>query len=124
MEQKLVVSSLVPGCSHPRSLIACSMQLQRGKAWEMWSCAFVSGRQMVAVPNCILFCIHPSLTSERQTVFLLPFEHSNIQPSEGKRLQVPFVKNQEAKLVPFMHLQSGFLLGVDGDIGTTWGALS
>ena len=44
-----------PGCSHLQYLIAYSMQIQRRKAWEIWSHAVTSGRQMVdvwgAVPN-------------------------------------------------------------------------
>ena len=36
--------ALFPGCSHLlQSLIACSMQMLRGKAWEVWSCAVISG---------------------------------------------------------------------------------
>jgi len=68
MEQKLVVSSLAPGCSHPRSLIACSMQLQRRKAWEIWSRAFVSGTQMVALPDCnpVLHSSAPNTGNDKQ----------------------------------------------------------
>ena len=33
-----------PGCSHLQNLITCSMQIRRGKAWEIWSRAFTSGR--------------------------------------------------------------------------------
>ena len=44
-----------PGCSHLQYLIACSMQIRRGKAWEISSRAVTSGRQKVdtrgAVPN-------------------------------------------------------------------------
>ena len=36
-----------PGRSHLQYLIACSMQIWRGKAWEIWSRAVTSGRQMV-----------------------------------------------------------------------------
>ena len=36
-----------PGRSHLKYLIAYSMQIRRGKAWEIWSCAVMSGRQKV-----------------------------------------------------------------------------
>ena len=36
-----------PGRSHLQYLIAYSMQIRSGKAWEIWSRAFTSGRQMV-----------------------------------------------------------------------------
>jgi len=36
-----------PGRSHLQYLIAYSMQIWRGKAWEIWSHAVTSGRQMV-----------------------------------------------------------------------------
>ena len=45
----------IPGCSHLQYFIACSMQMWRGKAWEIWSCVVMSGRRRVdtsgAVPN-------------------------------------------------------------------------
>ena len=34
-----------PGRSHLQYLIAYSMQIRRGKAWEIWSHAVMSGRQ-------------------------------------------------------------------------------
>jgi len=44
-----------PGHSYLQYLIAYSMQIWRGKAWEIWSCEVTSGRQMVdtrgAVPD-------------------------------------------------------------------------
>ena len=43
--QKSVAS--FPGCSHLQNLIACSMQIRRGKTWEIWSRAVTSGRQRV-----------------------------------------------------------------------------
>jgi len=47
--------ALFPGRSHLQYLITCRMSIQRGKAWENWSCAVTSGRQRVdtlgAVPN-------------------------------------------------------------------------
>jgi len=36
-----------PGRSHLQYLIAYSMQIRRGKAWEIWSRAVMSGRQKV-----------------------------------------------------------------------------
>jgi len=41
------LSSLVPGRSHLQYLIAYSMQIRRGKAWEIWSRLVTSGRQKV-----------------------------------------------------------------------------
>jgi len=47
-----------PGHSHLQYLIAYSMQIQRGKAWEIRSRAVTSGRQMVdtwgAVPTVVI----------------------------------------------------------------------
>ena len=40
---KSSMHSLVPGRSHIQSLIACSIQIRRGKAWETWS-HVVSGK--------------------------------------------------------------------------------
>ena len=49
-----------PGHSHLQYLIAYSMQIRRGKAWEISSRAVVSGRQMVdtrgAVPDSSNSC--------------------------------------------------------------------
>jgi len=42
-----------PGHSHLQYLIAYSMQIQRGKAWEMWLCAFMSGRQKVDIRGAV-----------------------------------------------------------------------
>ena len=36
-----------PGRSHLQYLIAYSMQIRRGKAWEIWSCVVMSGKQRV-----------------------------------------------------------------------------
>jgi len=48
------VASL-PGRSHLQYLIAYSVQIRRGKAWEIWSRAVTSGRQKIdtreVVPN-------------------------------------------------------------------------
>ena len=53
-----------PGCFNLQSLIACSMQLWRGKAWEIWSCAVTSGRQISqAFPLCI--CIQQAIKDWR-----------------------------------------------------------
>ena len=41
-----------PGCSHLQYLIASSMQIQRGKTWEIWSHAVMSGRQRVHGGHC------------------------------------------------------------------------
>ena len=38
-----------PGYSHLQYLIACSMQIRRGKAWEIWSRVVPSGRQVQRV---------------------------------------------------------------------------
>ena len=49
-----------PGHSHLQYLIDYSMQIRRGKAWEIWSRAVMSGRQMVdtqgAVPDSSNCC--------------------------------------------------------------------
>ena len=56
---KMTIASF-PGRSHLQYLIACSMQIRRRKAWEIWSRAVTSGRQMVdtrgAVPNSSNSC--------------------------------------------------------------------
>ena len=36
-----------PGLSHLQYLMTYSMQIRRGKAWEIWSCTVTSGRQRV-----------------------------------------------------------------------------
>lgn len=36
-----------PGRSHLNSLNTYSMQMVRGKAWEVWSCVMMSGRQRI-----------------------------------------------------------------------------
>ena len=36
-----------PGRSHLNSLNTCSMQTWRVKAWEIWSCVMMSGRQRI-----------------------------------------------------------------------------
>ena len=55
-----------PGRSHHPCLIACSMQIRRGRAWDIWSCVMTSGRQMAdiwaAVPDrnnstCMSRCV-------------------------------------------------------------------
>ena len=47
-----------PDRSHLQYLFACSMQIRRRKAWEIWSHAVMSGRQRVdiqgAVPDEVL----------------------------------------------------------------------
>ena len=40
--------ALIPGRSHLQYLIACSMQIQRGRAREIWSRLVTSGRRRVA----------------------------------------------------------------------------
>jgi len=46
-----------PGHSHLQYLIACSMRIWRGKAWNIWPRAMMSGRQRIdtqgVVPNII-----------------------------------------------------------------------
>jgi len=58
-----------PCHSRLQSLIACSMRVQRRKAWEIWSCVVTSGRQRVdtwgAVPNWSPSGhVHPSTGSQ------------------------------------------------------------
>jgi len=67
-----------PGRSHLQYLIAYSMQIRRGKAWEISSRAITSGRQKVdtrgAVPdssNCRFVSNHP-WRYERWMVLTLP----------------------------------------------------
>jgi len=47
-----------PDCSHLQYLFTCTMQIRRRKAWEIWSHAFMSGRQRVdtqgVVPDEVL----------------------------------------------------------------------
>ena len=56
-EAEIVLDSLVPrpfpGRSHLQYLIAYSMQIRRGKAWEIWSRAVMSGRQMVDIRGAV-----------------------------------------------------------------------
>ena len=69
-------TSLIPRpFPHLQYLIACSMQIQRRKAWEIWSHVVTLGKQMVdtwgAVPNsnnshsCPWWC-------ERRMILMLP----------------------------------------------------
>jgi len=46
MEPTMKRLSLFPGCSHLQQLITRSMQVQRGRAQEIWSGAATSGRHM------------------------------------------------------------------------------
>ena len=46
------IIALFPGHSHRHHLIACRMQIWRGKAWEIWSCAMTSGRHMGGDNTC------------------------------------------------------------------------
>ena len=43
--------ALFPARSHLQYLIAYSMQIRRGKAWEIWSRVVMSGRHMGTVPD-------------------------------------------------------------------------
>jgi len=47
VQQQGVWLASFPGLSHLQYLIAYSMQIQRGKAWEIWSRVVMSGRQKV-----------------------------------------------------------------------------
>jgi len=42
-----------PGCLHLQSLITCSMQVRRGKAWEICLCAVMLGRQRVDIQGAV-----------------------------------------------------------------------
>jgi len=57
MGYETMVTASLSGHSHLQYLIAYSMQIWRGKAWEIWSRAVMSGRRMVdtrgAVPDNI-----------------------------------------------------------------------
>ena len=67
-----------PGRSHLQYLIAYSMQIRMGKAWEIWSRAVTSGRQMVdtrgVVPDSSIsrFVSNCPWRYERQMVLTLP----------------------------------------------------
>ena len=39
--------ALLPGHSHLQYLIAYSMQIRRGKAWDIWLCVVMSGGQRI-----------------------------------------------------------------------------
>ena len=64
-----------PGHSHLQYLIACSMQIWRGKAWEIWSHAMTSGRQRVdtwgATPNKP-FLVKPGPRQHQCSLFTTP----------------------------------------------------
>ena len=76
--QLRVLLASFPGRSHLQYLIAYSMQIWRGKAWEIWSCAITSGRQMVdtrgAVPDSSnsRFVSNRPWRYEQQMVLTLP----------------------------------------------------
>ena len=75
-----------PGCSCLQFLIASSMRKQRGKAWEIQSCAMTSGRQRVdrqgAVPghcNSQTFALTSLESTEQWAVLMLSFERWSLK---------------------------------------------
>ena len=62
LKRGYVVASF-PGRSHLQYLIAYSMQIRRGKAWEIWSRAVTSGRQMVDTRGAVPTQFAPSTVS-------------------------------------------------------------
>jgi len=70
------------------SPVFCSMKMQRGKAWEIWSCAVTLDKQRVdtrgAVPDCThcsnpYFALNYLWRREQQTVLMLPCERSGLE---------------------------------------------
>jgi len=53
-----------PGRSHLQYLIAYSMQIQGGKAWEISSRAVTSGRQMVDTRGAVKTALYCSLVGK------------------------------------------------------------
>jgi len=54
--------SLNQGCSHLQYVITCSMQIQKWKAWEIWSHTMTSGRQMVDIRGLVSDCNNSQFT--------------------------------------------------------------
>ena len=75
---------LVPRPFPPPVLIACSVRIWRGNAWEILSHAVVLGRQMVhtwwVVLDCNISCFTSTHPWCRKQHFLLPCKISKFQP--------------------------------------------
>jgi len=73
-----------PGHAHLQYLIACSMKVWMGKAWDIWSCMVTSDRQRVDTwthgPDC--FVLNHPWHCEQQMVFMLPCYCFGFQPSD------------------------------------------
>jgi len=66
--------SLNQGCSHLQYVITCSMQIQKGKAWEIWSHVVMSGRQRVDTRGVVIIPVSCQTIPmrEQQMVLMLP----------------------------------------------------
>jgi len=76
--------SLIPRPFPPPVLIACSVQIQRGNAWEILSHAVMLGRRMVhtwwVVPDCDISCFtstHPWCRKQQYFYCLVKSLNSN-----------------------------------------------
>ena len=67
-----IVHIFVPRPFHLQSLITCSVQIRKGKAWEIWSCVVTSGRERIDTWGVVPTVIIPSNHPEQQSMLMLP----------------------------------------------------